>query len=70
MEQLRETLAQLQAERGEIFGRLFGVCMITPSSDRTRDCAAELFQQLLDIDVDIEEALGALRAEWARSNPR
>jgi hypothetical protein len=29
-----------------------------------------LFQQLLDIDIDIEEAHSALRAEWARNNPR
>ena len=70
MEQLRKTLAELQAQRGTIFGRLFGVCMVVPSSDRTRDCAAELFQQLLDLDIEIEEAHSALRAEWARSNPR
>lgn len=70
MEQLRKTLAELQAQRGTTFGRLFGVCMVVPSSDRTRDCAAELLQELLDIDIDIEKAHSALRAEWARNNPR
>lgn len=67
MEQLRKTLAELEAQRGETFGRLYGVCMVSPSSDRTRDCAAELLQALLDLDLEIEEALSALRAEWARN---